>query len=193
MDKTRIDHIFNVFGYFGNVARVKVVPQKNMVLVDFATPEECQNAIHFVKDSLTLFGCPLHVTFSKYPKLVIPPGIANDQMRDYTTNPRIHRYPQGIASERVRWIVNPTTRLHVILTGRVPPSFKEDLHTLFERAGSVVSCAIEPNNKADGFKVAMALVEMASVEDATNALAILHNHELPNGSKLFVSFTNKKR
>ncbi len=191
--KTRLDHVFNLFGYFGNVARVKVLAQKNIILVDFATPEEAQNAMRFIKSGLVLFGQPLHVSFSKYPVLSIPPAVFSDVMRDYTVLPRLHRYPQGITSDRVRWITPPTSRLHVIMTGRASPSLETDLRPLFERVGGPVkSFEVESNNKADGVKVAMALVDFGSPEDATNVLATWHNHEMSNGSKLFLSFTNKR-
>lgn len=39
----------------------------------------------------------------------------------------------------------------------------------------------------------MALVDFQSPEDATNVLATWHNHEMSNGSKLFLSFTNKRQ
>jgi hnRNP-L/PTB/hephaestus splicing factor len=188
---TRLEHVFNLFGYFGNVARVKLLPQKNLCLVDFATPEEAQNAMRFVR-GLVLFKQHLHVCFSKYPTLNVAPGTFTDQARDYTQMPRLHRYPQGIASDRVKWIVAPTARLHVILTGRAPAVLEQDLRPLFERTGPVLSFAAEHNSKADGVKVAMALVEIASPEDATNVLATWHNYEMQNGSKLFLSFTTKR-
>ncbi len=191
--KTKLDHIFNLFGYFGNVARIKLIQQKNLCVVDYATPEEAQNAFRFIKNGLVLFGQQLHVCFSKYPTLNIPGGSYSDTVRDYTQLPRLHRYPQGIASDRVRWISAPTARLHVILTGRAPAVLEQDLRPLFERIGPVQSFATENNNKADGVKVAMALVDMATPEDATNVLATWHNHELQNGSKLFLSFTNKRQ
>lgn len=54
--KTRLDHVFNLLGYFGNVARIKALAQKNIILVDFATPEEAHNAMRFIKAGLTLLG-----------------------------------------------------------------------------------------------------------------------------------------
>jgi len=86
------------------IEKSKALAQKNIILVDFATPEEAHNAMRFVKSGLTLFDQQLHVSFSKYPVLSLPSGVFTDSMRDYTQLPRLHRYPQGIASDRVRWI-----------------------------------------------------------------------------------------
>jgi hypothetical protein len=63
--------MFHLFGYFGNVARMKVVESRGLVIIDYATPEECQNAMRFIRDDLVLFGARLHTTYAKYPNLQV--------------------------------------------------------------------------------------------------------------------------
>lgn len=191
MSRSTIDHFFNVFGYFGNVARIKMMPSRGLVLVDFATPAEANNAIRFLRN-VVLFGRHLQCVFARYPTLTVPPGVATDTMHDYTVNARIHRYPQGIESERVRWIIPPSNRLHVILTGHPPDDVISVLRPLFERAGRIAEFCLEPGKGGPGGgRNSMSLVEFETVEAATDCLAMYHNYEMGAG-KLFMSFTNKR-
>jgi hypothetical protein len=197
--------MFHLFGYFGNVARMKVVESRGLVIIDYATPEECQNAMRFIRDDLVLFGARLHTTYAKYPNLQVrvfslscfflffiplqvPPGTFTDVMRDYTQYPRMHRYAQGISSERVRWIVAPTVRLHVIIAGTPPPAAQEEFRKIFDKIGEVKAFKI--NGAKEGSKLTMGIIEFASPEMSTDALAIMHNYEF-DGGKLFLSFTTK--
>ena len=192
MERTKLVHIFNLFGYFGNVARAKINPARGLVLVDYATTEEAANALCFIRPELVLFGCSLQCSFAKYPTLMVPPGITSDTMCDYTTMPRIHRYAQGIASERVRWIIAPSPRLHVILSGRPSSDLDVMLRPLFEICGRIVGFQSDKGMEGRGHnRMAMTLVEFENAAQATDCLAKFHNHELPDG-QLVLSFTNKR-
>ena len=188
LQRTTMEHMFNLFGYFGNVARMKVIESRGLVIVDYATTEECQNAMRFIRDGLVLFGAKLHTTYAKYPNLQIPPGSFSDTLRDYTQFPRMHRYAQGISSERVRWIVAPTVRLHVIIAGAAPPDCETEFRNMFDKIGEVK--AFRMDRPKEGSKLTMGIIEFASPEMSTDALAIMHNYEF-EGGKLFLSFTTK--
>jgi hypothetical protein len=121
--------------------------------------------------------------FAKYPTLLVPPGIMSDTMCDYTITPRIHRYAQGINSERVRWIIAPSSRLHVILSGRPCRNLVALLRPMFEACGRVL-----------GFhdtSSVMTMVDFESTAAATDCLATYHNFDTADG-RLMISFTDKR-
>jgi len=107
-------------------------------------------------------------------------GDAGRFTKDYTDSP-LHRYKiQG--SKNYGHICPPSPILHV---SNIPGSINESsMRELFAQHGAVTQVKFFSNNHK------MAFIQMQTVEEAINALVLLHNYKI-EGSYIRVSFTTK--
>lgn len=100
--------------------------------------------------------------------------------KDYTSS-NLHRFKKP-GSKNYSNIYPPSSTLHL---SNIPSSVEEqDLKQAFEREGlNVVAFKFFPKDRK------MALVQLASVDDAVIALVKLHNYQLSETSHLRVSFS----
>lgn len=178
-----LDHIFNLFGYFGNVAKCKSIPQKSVFLVEYVTSEEARNAYFYVK-GMSLFGRKMDVSYSILGRISMVPETFNDYERDYTKK-KMYRYPLGLNSSRAKHMVAPTEYIHLIVTNWKPLVEKE-MRTLFGPFGKIVAFTQDR-------KPGMAFIVFETSFSAIDACACLHDYVFQDGSKLVVSFTTKDK
>jgi len=139
--------------------------------------------MHHLND-YKLFGKNMRINISKKENIAMPRPNDEDAGRytkDYTDSP-LHRYKiQG--SKNYGHICQPSPILHV---SNIPGSVNENsMRELFSQHGNtVLQVKFFSNNHK------MAFIQMQSVEEAINALVLLHNYKI-EGSYIRVSFTTK--
>ncbi|KAG7234095.1 hypothetical protein INR49_005879 [Caranx melampygus] len=149
-------------GVYGDVQRVKILfNKKENALVQMSDATQAQLAMSHLNGQ-RLHGNVIRVTLSKHPA---PPCTASKT--------RIQKFNN---------IFPPSATLHL---SNIPSSVTEDvLKDLFSSSGFTVK----------GFKFfqkdrKMALMQLASVEEAIEALIHLHDHQLDHNQHLRVSFS----
>ncbi|NWH60443.1 PTBP3 protein, partial [Geococcyx californianus] len=169
-------------GVYGNVHRVKIMfKKKDNALVQMADASQAQIAISYL-DGQRLYGKVLRATLSKHQIVQLPYEGQEDQglTKDYSNSP-LHRFKKP-GSKNFQNIFPPSAILHL---SNIPPSVTVDnLKNLFTSTGSTV--------KAFRFfqkDCRMALIQLASVEEAVQALIELHNHDLGENHHLRISFS----
>lgn len=189
LNETRVtpDHLFTLFGVFGDVVRVKVLfNKKDKALVQFRDAAQAQLALTHL-DYVKLWGKQMELSLSKYKSVQMPKEGTPDAhlTQDYTSSPW-HRFRNSSANGRSRsHLCSPTDTLHL---ANIPPSVTEDdLRTLFSQCGTVVDFKFFERLASAEKK--MALIQMCSIEEAVGALVTLHNTDFGNSVRLCVSFT----
>ncbi|NXK67250.1 PTBP3 protein, partial [Sylvietta virens] len=174
--------LFILFGVYGDVHRVKIMFKKRgIALVQMADATQAQLAINYLNGQ-RLYGRVIHATLSKYQTIQLPREGQEDKglTKDYSNSP-LHRF-KNPCSKNLQNIFPPSATLHL---SNIPPSVTvDDLKKLFTSKGSTVK----------GFKFfqkdcKMALIQLASVEEAVHALIELHNHDFGEEQHLRVSFS----
>ncbi|XP_053320451.1 polypyrimidine tract-binding protein 1 isoform X1 [Spea bombifrons] len=174
--------LFILFGVYGDVHRVKILfNKKENALVQMADGNQAQLAMSHLNGQ-RLHGKPLRITMSKHHTVQLPREGQEDQglTKDYSSSP-LHRFKKP-GSKNFQNIFPPSATLHL---SNIPPSVtEEDIKMLFSNGGFTVK----------GFKFfqkdrKMALIQMASVEEAIESLIELHNHDMGESHHLRVSFS----
>uniref|UniRef100_A0A8D2H6U6 Polypyrimidine tract binding protein 3 n=1 Tax=Urocitellus parryii TaxID=9999 RepID=A0A8D2H6U6_UROPR len=129
-----------------------------------------------------LYGKVLRATLSKHQSVQLPREGQEDQglTKDFSNSP-LHRFKKP-GSKNFQNIFPPSATLHL---SNIPPSVTmDDLKNLFTEAGCSVKAFkfFQKDRK-------MALIQLASVEEAIQALIELHNHDLGENHHLRVSFS----
>jgi len=134
-------------------------------------------------DRLKLFGKPIRVSVSKHGAVQMPKEGQPDAglTKDYTTS-ALHRFKKP-DSKNYQNIYPPNATLHL---SNIPASVDDaEITEAFKEKGYTV--------KAFKFFPAkdrkMALLQLNSVEEASEALMRMHNHQLRENSHLRVSFS----
>eukprot|EP01098_Paradermamoeba_levis_P008765 TRINITY_DN361_c0_g1_i1.p1 TRINITY_DN361_c0_g1~~TRINITY_DN361_c0_g1_i1.p1 ORF type:complete len:501 (-),score=101.83 TRINITY_DN361_c0_g1_i1:252-1529(-) len=188
-DKPDVDALFNLFGVYGDVIRVKILyNKKDTALIQFSTPQQAETAL------MHLNGCPLggkhiQVNASKHTSVAVPkPGTEQEHSnltKDFSNSP-FHRYKVA-GSKNYQHICPPSVVLHI---SNLPVSASEEMvRGLFGQFGNVVNFKFFTKDKK------MALIQMSAVSEAVDALVQLHNHRIAlegePETNIKVSFTNK--
>ncbi|XP_044892179.1 polypyrimidine tract-binding protein 2 isoform X6 [Felis catus] len=129
-----------------------------------------------------MYGKIIRVTLSKHQTVQLPREGLDDQglTKDFGNSP-LHRFKKP-GSKNFQNIFPPSATLHL---SNIPPSVaEEDLRTLFANTGGTVKAFkfFQRDHK-------MALLQMATVEEAIQALIDLHNYNLGENHHLRVSFS----
>ena len=183
-----LDVLFTLFGVYGDVQRVKIMFNKqDNALIQMATHEQCLNAIKFL-NSLNLYGSQIHVCLSRNSYVSMPKQITPETEK-YTkdfSNSTAHRY-KGTGSKQYQHICAPSNSLHI--SNLAENTNEEQIKTVFSTYGTVtkVNLFTPPNTQ-----VHMGVVEMATLEQAVDALIKLHNTNL-NNQLLRVTFSQPKK
>uniref|UniRef100_A0A4W3HVL1 Polypyrimidine tract-binding protein 1 n=1 Tax=Callorhinchus milii TaxID=7868 RepID=A0A4W3HVL1_CALMI len=174
--------LFILFGVYGDVHRVKILfNKKENALVQMADSNQAQLAMSHLNGQKA-YGRVIRVTLSKHQIVQLPREGHEDQglTKDYSTSP-LHRFKKP-GSKNFQNIFPPSSTLHL---SNIPPSITDDdLKNLFGSIGATV--------KAFKFFLKdrkMALIQLASLEEAIHALIDLHNHDLGENHHLRVSFS----
>ncbi|XP_056151196.1 polypyrimidine tract-binding protein 1a isoform X1 [Lampris incognitus] len=174
--------LFILFGVYGDVMRVKILfNKKENALIQMSDGTQAQLAMSHLNGQ-RLHGRAMRVTLSKHTTVQLPREGHEDQglTKDYS-NSSLHRFKKP-GSKNYSNIFPPSATLHL---SNIPPSVVEDdLKGLFVSSGATV--------KAFKFFMKdrkMALIQMASVEEAIESLIEFHNHDLGENHHLRVSFS----
>jgi polypyrimidine tract-binding protein 1 len=133
-------------------------------------------------DKVKLWSKPIRVMPSKHTNVQLPKDGQPDAglTKDYTSS-NLHRFKKP-GSKNYSNIYPPSSTLHL---SNIPSSVEEpDLKQAFLTEGlNVVAFKFFPKDRK------MALVQLATVDDAILALVKLHNYQLSETSHLRVSFS----
>ena len=133
-------------------------------------------------DKIKLWNKPIRVMPSKHTSVQLPKDGQPDAglTKDYTSS-NLHRFKKP-GSKNYSNIYPPSSTLHL---SNIPSSIEEpELKQAFVTEGlNVVAFKFFPKDRK------MALVQLATVEDAIIALVKLHNYQLSETSHLRVSFS----
>lgn len=181
-EKVKINHLYNLFGFYGNISKIKMLLKTpGNALIEYQSSEERDNAMKLLSNA-AFFGTILKVSKSKFLSLLGLDGMFSDSERDYTSlRTTFDRYPEGTASSRYKHVIAPTSKIFVFVTKDVSITDEDSVRSLFETYGKVVKVSLGP-------KTNMCQVAFESVEQATNALASLHNESFDEGT-MRISFS----
>ncbi|KAL6058089.1 Polypyrimidine tract-binding protein 2 [Balamuthia mandrillaris] len=178
------DHIFTLFGVYGDVLRVKILYNKpDTALVQFASPHGAETALSHL-NGLPLHGKNLLINFSKHNSISLPRDAQQEGShltKDYSGSP-LHRYKvQG--SKNYHHICSPSPVLHI---SNIPiAATEEEVKAPFSQFGTVTGFKFFSKDKR------MALLEMSSLDEAVEALMNLHDYLLGDHN-LRVSFSKSQ-
>jgi polypyrimidine tract-binding protein 2 len=193
LNKTRVTphSLFTLFGVYGDVSRVKIMYNKrDTALIQFTEASQAQLAIQYLNGRM-LYGLPMRINLSKHAVVQLPrEGTEEDShlTQDYSES-KLHRYMRP-GSHNARNIYPPSPTLH--LSNIISGVNQEELEGAFTSAGftPVNFQWFRPRENELGKRDQrqMALIELASVEDAIEALIAMHNYEMSDGNHLRVTF-----
>ncbi len=174
------DGLFNLFGVYGDVLRVKLLFNKrDTALIQFSAPHQAHQAyLHL--NHLSLHGQELAISFSKHRSVAMPRDQAESNLTKNFTDSPFHRFRSrdGRSPRRV-YIHPPSKVLHV--SNIFDEATEEDLGKIFGPE-SVVQFFVDSRR--------MAYVCFPTIHDSVLALMKNHNHRL--GSRCIrVSFSAK--
>jgi len=180
--ETDPDHLFILFGVYGDVQRVKILfNKKDTALVQMSEPQQAMLAITNL-DKVRVLGNAIRVMHSKHTVVQLPKDGQPDAglTKDFT-NSSLHRFKKP-GSKNYQNIYPPSPTLHL---SNIPASVEEDnLREAFNTIGvNVQAFRFFPKDRK------MALAQLNSVEDAVMSLIKLHNYQLSDTSHLRVSFS----
>ena len=179
---TECDHLFILFGVYGDVHRVKILfNKKDTALIQMAEPHQALLAMNHL-DKVKLWGKSMRVMPSKHTQVQLPKEGQPDAglTKDYSSS-SLHRFKKP-GSKNYSNIYPPSATLHL---SNIPSSVEEeDLRSAFANIGlQVQAFKFFPKDRK------MALVQLATVEDSVIGLIKLHNYQLSETSHLRVSFS----
>uniref|UniRef100_A0A8D3A8C8 Polypyrimidine tract binding protein 3 n=1 Tax=Scophthalmus maximus TaxID=52904 RepID=A0A8D3A8C8_SCOMX len=169
---------------YGDVQRVKILFNKQEnALVQMSDATQAQLAMSHLNGQ-RLHGNVIRVTLSKHPVVQLPRGGAGEEeqalTRDFSGS-ALHRFKKP-GSKNFNNIFPPSATLHL---SNIPSTVSEEvLKDLFSTGGFPVKAFkfFQKDRK-------MALMQLASVEEAVEALIALHDHQLDHNQHLRVSFS----
>jgi len=181
-DQTEPDHLFILFGVYGDVQRVKILfNKKDTALIQMAEPQQAMLAINHL-DKTKLWGKVIRVMHSKHTTVQLPKDGQPDAglTKDFA-NSGLHRFKKP-GSKNYQNIYPPSATLHL---SNIPSQVEEeDLRKAFQAINLTVQAfKFFPKDRK------MALVQLPTVDEAITALVKLHNYQLSETSHLRVSFS----
>jgi len=194
-DMANPDSISNLFGHYGDVMKVKVLHnKKDCALIQMSKPHQAALCRQFL-DQQKIDNNTLCVSFSRIQGIRMPTeiDIENDvNTKDFTNVKGVHRFRNhNVAAKLSKNLCHPTAMLHV---ANMPDDFKAiDLQKYLVEEGFTVKDCQDCGKDGSG----MALVQMASEQEAIKALAKCHNITPPgvktkNNAGLCFSFSGRK-
>ncbi|KAM3873994.1 polypyrimidine tract-binding protein 3-like, partial [Diretmus argenteus] len=174
--------LFILFGVYGDVQRVKILfNKKENALVQMTDATQAQLAMSHLNGQ-RLHGNVIRVTVSRHPAVRLPgAGLEGGGLTRDFAGSALHRFKKP-GSKNFQNIFPPSGTLHL---SNIPPQVSEEvLKDLFSSRGFTV--------RAFKFFLKdrkMALIQLASVDEAIQALIDLHNHDLGDQHHLRVSFS----
>lgn len=157
------DHLFMLFGVYGDVQRVKILFNKrHTALVQLAHPYQAYLA-HLHLNHLVLHGKELNIGFSKHGEISMPrlDDEAGQRLtKDYSKSP-VHRFA-GRNQRNSQNIHPPSTVLHV--SNLYPGATVQELQSLFHEAIAVAQATAQ----AEAQSLAAEIEQSAAESDMEN-------------------------
>ena len=168
-----VDNIFNMVGMYGDVMAVKILRNKrDCCLVQMAKAHHAQQVRQFL-DQAKVGGNKLCVSFSHVDNLLNKRIPEDDELQKDFLNSRNHRYrTHAMAAKLTAKLIPPTQTLHI---ANLPDGFSHtDIKEMFIEKGFTVKESTECGQGGT-----MAILNMASPDEALLALAVMHNYAPP--------------
>merc|ERR1719509_202376 len=166
-EQTEPENLFILFGNYGDVQRVNA-QQALLAMTNL--------------DKVRLYDKIIRVVHSKHGAVQLPARGQDDGglTKDYGNSP-LHRFKKP-HSKNFNNICPPSNVLHL---SNIPETVEDaDIQQAFEDEGlNVENFKFFTNNRK------MALIQLASVDEAVTGLVKLHNYQLSDSAHLRVSFT----
>jgi hnRNP-L/PTB/hephaestus splicing factor len=183
LDESRVtpDVLFTLFGVYGDVLRIKILyNKKDTALIQMTEPWMAQISRQYL-DNIPLFGKPMNVSPSKNEHVQRTKDDRTEGAeltKDYTGSP-LHRFKKP-GSKNSTNIFEPSSTLHISNLGE--GATEAEIQAPFREHGNVVLFKFFQDNRK------MAHIQMASLEEAVQALIYVHNRDM-RGMHLRVSFS----
>jgi len=190
---SNVTNIFNMVGMYGDVVAVKILRNKtDCCLVQLAKPHHAQQVRNFL-DQAKVGGKKLCVSNSRVEALLNNKRMPEDDpLQCDFSNSRNHRYRNHqMAAKLTKNLGPPSSTLHV---ANLPEDLTHvEVKDMFIERGFTVK-----ESKECGAGGSMALLTMASPEEALRALAVMHNYapeeyKFKNAAGLCVSFSSARK
>lgn len=175
--RTNCDHVFNLLCSYGNVLKVKVLPNKpGTAMAHMDNPVGAKNAIHHLHGH-KLLGTLLELNYSRHSYIAdySQGGTLEDGSpcwKDFS-NSRNNRFMTAEGTSKNR-IVSPGKVLHFY---NAPPDITNDqLNELFTKVGVAPPSGVKFFSQGSGSKSATGLLEWLEVDSALDAF-VMTNHQ----------------
>eukprot|EP00090_Calanus_glacialis_P013007 TRINITY_DN21628_c0_g1_i11.p1 TRINITY_DN21628_c0_g1~~TRINITY_DN21628_c0_g1_i11.p1 ORF type:complete len:508 (-),score=183.12 TRINITY_DN21628_c0_g1_i11:125-1648(-) len=187
----KVENIFNMIGMYGDVIAVKILRNKrDCCMVQMAKPHHAQQVRNYL-DQAKVGGNKLCISNSRVESLLNKRIAEDNELQMDFSNSRNHRYRNhAMAAKLTKNLGPPSSTLHV---ANLPEELNHnDIKDMFIEKGFTVK-----ESKECGASGTMALLTMASPDEALLALAVMHNYapeqyKFKNTAGLCVSFSAKK-
>lgn len=175
------DALFTLFGVYGDVLRVKILfNKKDSALINFTNAQQAATALSNL-DRIKLWGKQIRVFASKHVTVQMPKEGQPDSglTKDFSNSP-LHRFKKP-GSKNFNNIFPPSPTLHL---SNIPQNVSEQqLRDLFSQYGQVKGFKFFAKDRK------MALVQLSSAEEASQALIATHNYQLADNMHLRCTFS----
>ncbi|CAJ0563908.1 unnamed protein product, partial [Mesorhabditis spiculigera] len=180
--KATPDALFTLFGVYGDVLRVKILfNKKDNALIQYSEPQQAQLAIQHL-DKIKWNEKVIRVAASKHTTVQMPKEGQPDAglTRDYAHSP-LHRFKKP-GSKNYMNIYPPSSTLHL---SNIPPTITEEFlaQAFTDNGYTPKAFKFFPKDHK------MALLQLDDVEQAIDALIVMHNYKLAENAHLRVSFS----
>jgi len=187
----KVENIFNMIGMYGDVIAVKILRNKrDCCMVQMAKPHHAHQVRNYL-DQAKVGGNKLCISNSRVETLLNKRIAEDNELQMDFSNSRNHRYRNHVmALKLTKNLGPPSSTLHV---ANLPEELNHnDIKDMFIEKGFTVK-----ESKECGASGTMALLTMASPDEALMALAVMHNYapeqyKFKNTAGLCVSFSAKK-
>merc|ERR1719495_30437 len=183
--------VSNMIGMYGDVIAVKILRNKrDCCLVQMAKPHHAHQVRNYL-DQAKVGGNKLCISNSRVETLLNKRIPEDNELQADFSNSRNHRYRNhAMAAKLTKNLGPPSSTLHV---ANLPEGLNHnDIKDMFIEKGFTAK-----ESKECGASGNMALLTMASPDEALLALAVMHNYapeeyKFKNTAGLCVSFSAKK-
>ncbi|GAM26276.1 hypothetical protein SAMD00019534_094510 [Acytostelium subglobosum LB1] len=194
-DLVTCDRLFNLFSLYGNVQKIKMLPnKKGAAMVQMEDAQQADAIIKYYNQAI-LFGQQLLIQYSKHLSIADSHNQeAQSQSRDYTHS-QLNRFSHPINT--YKHIYKPSQTLYF---SNVPKEYTElAFHQLFTSMNTHKPIGVKifpsqpatpPGTKPGDTKI-VGLLEFSSSSHALEALLIANNAQIPGShSTIRLSFSN---
>lgn len=184
-EKITPDLLFNLFGVYGNVQRVKISAQdKGRAYIEMADPAQAEEVVRHL-NNVQLMGLRLHVTRCSFERLNLSRQEFQTNMCKDFTKPqlaKLHRY------HFIKWdaqkLYPPSSKL--MLSNVLSSVTDEKIKGEFSKNGFHIQNIF--NQVCSNEEKKLVFVTLSSVEEAVNALTVMHLKELSDWMMMRISF-----